>query len=168
MPEEFLSDEDEDEDEEEEGGDGRQRKRERHAGPMVRSTERASSPFAGDKELLPLIAKAIMPEGTFSVKTILQLHVGVLGRCHAGAGRLRSCQVYVHPFIDGNGRTSRLIMNLIMERHGFLPVIFDEEVREEYYDLLENATNEKLKTPTEEKHMKLWIQQCAQEPETAI
>lgn len=31
--------------------------------------------------------------------------------------------VKIHPFIDGNGRTSRLIMNMELMRSGYVPVI---------------------------------------------
>ena len=51
--------------------------------------------------------------------------------------------VFIHPFIDGNGRTSRLMMNLELEKAGFLPVIVKKEKRYVYYDALDKANNEK-------------------------
>ena len=31
--------------------------------------------------------------------------------------------VHIHPFIDGNGRTARLIMNLVLIQHGYPPAV---------------------------------------------
>lgn len=36
--------------------------------------------------------------------------------------------VKIHPFIDGNGRTSRLIMNMELMRSGYVPVIIKKMI----------------------------------------
>ena len=47
--------------------------------------------------------------------------------------------VKIHPFVDGNGRTSRLLMNLDLMNHGYNPVIIRKEDRLEYYEALDKA-----------------------------
>ena len=47
--------------------------------------------------------------------------------------------VKIHPFVDGNGRTSRLLMNLDLMNHGFNPVIIKKEDRLKYYEALDKA-----------------------------
>ena len=47
--------------------------------------------------------------------------------------------VKIHPFVDGNGRTSRLIMKLDLMNHGYNPVIIKKENRLEYYEALDKA-----------------------------
>ena len=47
--------------------------------------------------------------------------------------------VTIHPFIDGNGRTSRLVMNLILLQNGYTlaNISGDKKNRMSYYDALE-------------------------------
>ena len=40
----------------------------------------------------------------------------------------------IHPFIDGNGRTGRLILNFELINHGLLPVNIKFTDREKYYN----------------------------------
>ena len=47
--------------------------------------------------------------------------------------------VKIHPFIDGNGRTSRLIINLDLMNSGYNPVIIKKEDRLKYYEALDKA-----------------------------
>lgn len=49
--------------------------------------------------------------------------------------------VTVHPWIDGNGRTCRLVMNLILMQHGYpiARITGDDDARLEYYKALEEA-----------------------------
>ncbi len=47
--------------------------------------------------------------------------------------------VKIHPFIDGNGRVSRLVMNLSLMKSGYLPVIIKRSDRIKYYDALDKG-----------------------------
>lgn len=47
--------------------------------------------------------------------------------------------VSIHPFIDGNGRTSRLLMNLLLMQEGYPPCIIRKEDRLAYIDSLEKG-----------------------------
>ncbi|MEI3613433.1 Fic family protein [Pseudogracilibacillus sp. SO30301A] len=51
--------------------------------------------------------------------------------------------VGIHPFIDGNGRTSRLLLNLELMKEGFPPVVIKVENRLQYYEALDKAHTEK-------------------------
>lgn len=54
------------------------------------------------------------------------------------AAEMHERLVTIHPFIDGNGRTARLVMNLVLLTHGFPIAILkgDNTDRQRYYDAL--------------------------------
>lgn len=47
--------------------------------------------------------------------------------------------VRIHPFVDGNGRVSRLLTNLYLMERGYPPIILKKTDREKYYDALQKA-----------------------------
>ncbi|NIK15884.1 Fic family protein [Saccharococcus thermophilus] len=55
------------------------------------------------------------------------------------AARFHFQLVSIHPFADGNGRTARLVMNLILMQHGYPPAIVKTDSRLDYYEALEKA-----------------------------
>ncbi len=57
------------------------------------------------------------------------------------AAEMHERLVSIHPFIDGNGRTARLVMNFILMSHGY-PIIYlkgDHANRQLYYQALEGV-----------------------------
>ena len=44
--------------------------------------------------------------------------------------------VKIHHFIDGNGKTARLLLNFVLMKNGFTPVIIKNASRLTYYDSL--------------------------------
>lgn len=52
--------------------------------------------------------------------------------------------VDIHPFIDGNGRTARLLMNLILMNKGFPPTVILKNERQKYYRTLDSAHEGKM------------------------
>lgn len=47
--------------------------------------------------------------------------------------------VWIHPFFDGNGRTVRLVFNLLLMRAGYPPAIILRNDRKKYYDALNQS-----------------------------
>ena len=47
--------------------------------------------------------------------------------------------VWIHPFFDGNGRTVRLVFNLMLMKFGFPPAIILQQDRKKYYAALNKA-----------------------------
>lgn len=45
---------------------------------------------------------------------------------------------FIHPFIDGNGRTGRLLVNLVLMQNGFPPIDIKFSDRQRYYDCFED------------------------------
>jgi Fic family protein len=76
------------------------------------------------------------------------------------AAEMHERLVTIHPFIDGNGRTSRLLMNLILLQHGYViaNIKGTHESRMSYYNALETCQVENNK-----EHFLLFIAQTEKE-----
>ena len=55
------------------------------------------------------------------------------------AAKLHTDFVNIHPFIDGNGRTARLLLNFELMKDGYPPAIIKADDRVDYYDALDKA-----------------------------
>mgnify|MGYP001568952406 CR=1 FL=1 len=53
----------------------------------------------------------------------------------------------IQPFVDGNSRLARLLMNWILWKRGYPPIDIPIEDLEEYYDMLDNYQIEKKEKP---------------------
>lgn len=53
------------------------------------------------------------------------------------AAKVHADFVAIHPFVDGNGRTSRLLMNLELLKAGYPPSVITVENRLAYYEALD-------------------------------
>ena len=55
------------------------------------------------------------------------------------ASRLHTDLVKIHPFVDGNGRTARVLLNFELIKNGYPIVIIKNEDRAKYYESLDKA-----------------------------
>lgn len=79
----------------------------------------------------------------------IQEHMDALMRWYDGEAQslhpivrgamLHAIFVGIHPFVDGNGRTSRLLLNLELMKVGYPPIIIRVENRLVYYNALDKA-----------------------------
>jgi Fic family protein len=67
--------------------------------------------------------------------------------------------VTIHPFADGNGRISRLMMNFILNRHGYPMLNIPYERRKGYYNALERAQTKDIDTPFLQWFIKRYIKE---------
>ena len=58
--------------------------------------------------------------------------------------------VSIHPFADGNGRVSRLMMNYILLYHGLVPAIIHKEDKQDYITSLKESRNIESTEPIRE------------------
>jgi Fic family protein len=67
---------------------------------------------------------------------------------HSQAGQMHAVEraaefhtrfVKIHPFVDGNGRTGRLLLNFELMKAGYPPAVIQKEDRLTYYDALDEA-----------------------------
>jgi len=74
------------------------------------------------------------------MKSLIEWHDHA-GRMHAveRASELHTRFVKIHPFVDGNGRTGRLLLNFELMKAGYPPAIIRKEDRLAYYDSLDEA-----------------------------
>jgi len=94
------------------------------------------------------------------------LHSNEAARLHpverAALAHLRLA--HIHPFVDGNGRTARLLMNLILMREGCPPAVIRMERRPQYYEALAlvNGGEEKpfitLVAEEAERSLDVWLE----------
>jgi len=74
--------------------------------------------------------------------------------------------VWIHPFFDGNGRTARLLMNILLMRDGYPPAIILRNDRKKYYDALERANHgdykkmELIVGQAVERSLDIYLQTC--------
>ena len=91
--------------------------------------------ISGSSVVLPNFRKVptLMEEFTAWLTGKTSLHPAAL------ASEAHFQLVTIHPFVDGNGRTARLLMNLILLMHGYPPAIIRPRDRLAYIGALETA-----------------------------
>jgi Fic family protein len=92
----------------------------------------------------PLLVDQLMTEFfEFYVQNKNIMHPVIL------AAEMHERLVSIHPFVDGNGRTSRLVMNFILLQNGYTTAILkgDNSSRMSYYSALESVQTENNSTP---------------------
>jgi Fic family protein len=92
--------------------------------------------ISGSKYTLPLpeYLSQLMAQFVKDIGKIVEKEHPVIS-----AAKVHKEFVFIHPFIDGNGRISRLLMNLILLKKGFTIAIIPSILRSQYIECLEKA-----------------------------
>ena len=109
------------------------------------------------------------PPEAFEVQKLMQ---GLVNWIRKNAQRLHPVELaaiahhkitHIHPFFDGNGRTARLLMNLLLMQRGYPLVVILKNDRKKYYAALDKADRgdlnsiEKFIAQAVERSMNLYI-----------
>ena len=71
--------------------------------------------------------------------------------------------VFIHPFIDGNGRCARLLVNLLLMQKGYPPIVILKAERKKYINTIDDAHQQKYTAFVNfiarniERSLSLWI-----------
>ena len=112
---------------------------------------------------------AHLPPPANKVRQLMKKVIAEMNRKDAGidaiksASRIHHLVAWIHPFVDGNGRMARLLLNLKLMRSGFPPIVMKKTERRSYYTALEKADDGDLYPITtmiansEEQALDLWL-----------
>ncbi|MFH0714092.1 MAG: Fic family protein [Candidatus Micrarchaeota archaeon] len=109
--------------------------------------DKISSEYAGkyrDRQVFISGATHIPPAASEVPKLMKQVIIELNNRDKKTKAVISASKVHylttkIHPFIDGNGRVARLLLNLRLMRAGFPPVVLHKTERRSYYSALEKA-----------------------------
>ncbi len=108
--------------------------------------------ITGDDAVFPPRAEKVQPQIETLICVVNNSEINPIER--AGIFHLHSARI--HPFIDGNGRTSRLVQNLLLKNSGYAPALITSEERVLYQQLLRSALRGYQEREATEGFEKVW------------
>ena len=118
----------------------------------IRNSEHVPLPADAVRDAMPLLFDMLVEETEPQVQAVLGHFVFVL----------------IHPYMDGNGRLARFILNLMLARGGWPWTVVTMEARKRYMDALEQASVHKNIKPFTEVISELVGQQLSAPPQRTI
>jgi len=91
---------------------------------FIRRSMHVPPPAESVRDAMPVLFELLEAETDASVRIVLGHFIFV----------------YIHPYIDGNGRTARFLMNVMMASGGYPWTVIPVERRDEYMSALEAAS----------------------------
>ncbi|KKJ75135.1 Fic family protein, partial [Kiloniella litopenaei] len=96
----------------------------RNAPVYIRRSMHVPPPIEAVRDAMPALFELLEAEGDAGVRVVLGHFIFV----------------YIHPYIDGNGRTGRFLMNVMMAAGGYPWTVIPVERRDDYMTALETAS----------------------------
>jgi len=98
----------------------------RNGPAYIRNARHVSPPREAVREMMPVLFELITEEPSTAVRAVLG----------------HFCFVFIHPYVDGNGRMGRFLMNVMLASGGYPWTIIRVEWRDEYMAALDSASAE--------------------------